>query len=616
MKTTIRARILRLSIISVSVMGVTLTLIALIMSYFLSVDSAHDLTGHSVSVAHDIIHEESLYVGEELKTAQVSNTGDALFNKVYMNGDSVGYDYSSALSESSDLESGEIYFSHALLNEKGETVILAVFKRGNEVVIGELEGNYFIAAASAIKSDDEYMGYVVDCNGNIVVSGDSEEVIAGVNASSDLGLDEVVKAAVSGSGTINVSSDKIFGGDELMYSYDYLNEAGVGIIYGIKTGVAMETFYIMAIALVIFVGTLLTVAIYLSLKVSGKVATPVRQTAERLDRFSKGDLDSECIISKRGDETEVLTYALQDTVNALSMYINDIKYILAEIGNGNLTVKSDVEYVGGFVEIKNSLDQILTNLSGTISDIQQTSAQVMESAQMLSDGAQNVAATSSKEAAALEEISSMTADITNRITENHENTNSAAVLLDEVVNTIDDGIRTMGEMNTSMGQIKTYSDEIQKIIRVIDDIAFQTNILALNAAVEAARAGNAGKGFAVVADEVRNLANKSAEAAKNTISLVNKSAAAVEQGNTFTVSTSESLNEVNNAIKQFSELMNKIAEASSEQKSAIDQINAGFEQITDAVQSNSATAQESAASSEELRSMVHTLNDRVEAFRI
>ncbi len=616
MKTSIRARILRLSIISVLLVSFIITSISMVVAYVLSVQGGRDKSDYAVTVCHDIVYEEMVYLKEILESSEATSEGDGTFNRIFYDGDEVGYNYSEIKGDIEVLADGKAGLTPPIKNENGEPVILVIMKKNGGTIIGELEYGYFSAAVSAINASDVSVGYVLNGNGEIIFSGDYEEDVHGKTAE-NLGLSEIVTLADDKEkGNANISSDSILNGTVMMYSYYNSAEADVNVVYGITQKSVLSMFYTLAAIIVVVMISLMTLGIFISLSVAKAIANPVKQTAGRLEKLSVGDLETECVIAHRGDETEILTVSLHDTVENLSGYINDIKHVLSEIGNGNLTAESGIEYRGSFVEIQSSLENIISNLRETISDIQQVSVKVMSGVDMLSNGSQEIAETVSNEAAALEQINSMTVDITAKILETHDNTRDASQILNAVVEKVENGTRTMDEMTGAMKEIKHYSDEIQKIVKIIDDIAFQTNILALNAAVEAARAGAAGKGFAVVADEVRNLANKSAEAAKNTMNLVTQSAEAVDKGDEYANVTSESLGAVSQAVDEFSVLMAKIATASNEQDAAIRQINTGLEQITGAVQTNSATAQQSAASSQELKNMAELLTERVETFKI
>ena len=274
------------------------------------------------------------------------------------------------------------------------------------------------------------------------------------------------------------------------------------------------------------------------------------------------------------------------------------------------------EYAGEFAKVKFALLNLSDRLTDLIGNIQQSSDFVSSSAKNVASGAQNLTEGSMAQASSIEELSATINDISTRVKLNAENAgkvdSEAQISRTELSKS--DG--QMQEMKQSMNNINEKSTEISKIIKTIDDIAFQTNILALNAAIEAARAGEAGKGFAVVADEVRNLAQKSAEAAKNTTVLIDETVKAVEMGTNLADSTAVSLHQVVEGQDSLSTLISEIARASEEQSQAIAQVTTGIDQISGVVQQNSATAEESSAASSELNAQAEKLRAQISRFRL
>ncbi|MBZ4670971.1 MAG: methyl-accepting chemotaxis protein [Oscillospiraceae bacterium] len=361
---------------------------------------------------------------------------------------------------------------------------------------------------------------------------------------------------------------------------------------------------------------LIALTILISIKMSNSIAKPVKDATERLEALSQGDLNSPVEIAKTKDETLVLTTALSETVNSLKSFIGDIENVLSNISDGNLQVETGTNYVGDFAPIKDSLENILYSLSEVFSDINTAASHVRAGAEQVASGASVLSESASTEASTMEELSAMISEISNNTKQNAKNAKKASALAKETFEQVDEGHKSMSQMLEAMQDINNSSEQISRIIKVIDDIAFQTNILALNAAVEAARAGAAGKGFAVVADEVRALAEKSAEAAKDTSKLIEESISNVQTGTQLAGNTAGALDKIVEMVSQVEEFINRIAEASEGQASAVEQINSGMEQITDVIQRNSATAEESAAASQELTGQANLLKEKIDKFKI
>lgn len=369
-----------------------------------------------------------------------------------------------------------------------------------------------------------------------------------------------------------------------------------------------------AVVITLVVITIL-LTVMLAVYLTKSLTRPIKEIEAASHKMASGDLKAVIHYTSK-DELGNLAESTRTLVSNMQSMIGDIEKTLSSVSAGNFDVQTSVEYAGDFQPIRKAIDTITVSLSDTLGQINQASDQVSSGSEQVSSGAQALSQGATEQASSIEELAAAINEISHQIKETAENSDQASAKANDVGNEAAESNARMQDLLGAMNDISSSSNEIGKIIKTIEDIAFQTNILALNAAVEAARAGTAGKGFAVVADEVRNLASKSAEASKSTASLIETSLKAVENGTKIADATAQSLGMVVSGVKDVAGTIDKISEASKEQANSISQVTTGVDQISAVVQTNSATAEESAAASEELSGQANMLKSLVSKFHL
>ena len=343
---------------------------------------------------------------------------------------------------------------------------------------------------------------------------------------------------------------------------------------------------------------------------------PLKTISKAGKEVANGNFDVE-INYPQQDEIGELSHSISEVIGRSKKIVFDLRDRLDAMAAGNFTENLEsTEYVGDYAPLLESLKNIQTDMNKTLQEVHASSAQVLSSAEQVNTGAQSLSQGATEQASSIEELSANMQDISHSIQASTKIAKDAYSLQGEAGIAVIQSNEKMEEMRRAMDDITEKSNEISKIIKTIDDIAFQTNILSLNAAIEAARAGAAGKGFAVVADEVGNLAQKSAKAAQNTGLLIEETIEAVEKGARITEETAESLHSVSKSTDEVNVLIEKISTSSAKDLEGITSLNQGLQQISSVVQANSATAEQSAAASEELTGQANKMNELVERFQL
>ena len=423
----------------------------------------------------------------------------------------------------------------------------------------------------------------------------------------------------SASASDGVYKHKDSAGQQCYFMVSRLKTPGWLLITVLPSGVITKPIVnVVAIVIAIAIAVLLIAATMIFIIIRNTISRPLAPITEFMTKagttgclaLSDDEKAGLAALSSRKDEIGQLSHSATTFFN----HVSRVSDMLAAVSNGDLS--QSLELLSPQDTMGIAIRQMSVNLNEMFGQLNDSAALVSSSSAQIADGSQNLAQGSTEQAASIEALSSAIYDITEKTKVNANMAGKAASLAQSIKSNAERGSLQMEEMLAAVNDINAASSQISKVISVIDDIAFQTNILALNAAVEAARAGQHGKGFAVVAEEVRNLAGKSAEAARDTSSMIENSIAKANLGVSIARETSVSLEDIVSGINESNQIVINIASSSEEQAASISHINTGIEQVAQVVQQNTATAEEEAATAQELSSQSLLMSELISRFKL
>lgn len=373
---------------------------------------------------------------------------------------------------------------------------------------------------------------------------------------------------------------------------------------------------VLGILVLVIIGGSIITSKRIGAKIADQIEKPIAALAERLKRFSQGDLGSPFPEHNNEDEVAFMNDVAKEMAANLNLIISDLSRLMSLMADGNFAISTEIEdkYVGEFVELLESVRNMNRKMNSTLRHVEESAEQVTAGSENLAQSAQDLAEGATEQAGAVEQLQATMSTITEQVADTVNNLNDTSRKAESYAKSADSSKTDMRELMDAMQCISETSKKIKNIISDIESIASQTNLLSLNAAIEAARAGEAGKGFAVVAEQIRMLADESAKSAVDTRTLIEGAINEIEEGNQVAQKAADSMEAVVQGINDISDTSKMLSENSNQQIAALREAEKGVEQISEVVQSNSAASEECSATSEELSAQAEAMNEMIAQF--
>jgi methyl-accepting chemotaxis protein len=479
-------------------------------------------------------------------------------------------------------------------------------------VVGVYKYDTLNDVISSINLGRHGMAYMVSHTGAVTGHPDQSLILSGSAADQLIGGNQTVVNRVTSDET--GAAEFSVGGETMLAAFAPIRGTQWSLV--IQVPKADYASYINGAMLVAVLSTLLVLAlsILVVLRLARSISRPVKSVTERMVALSNGDLHTEVVQVRSGDELEVLTCTLSATVESINRYISDIQQVLTQVARGNLTAEPQVSYQGDFALIQASLGTILQSMNATITGFRDAASRLAEMSEELNGQSGQLQQASVEQTQSTEELVSEVAHVKERLTSVTESSGQTRTKTEEIAQCIQEANTRMDALSAAMGDISANAQKITQIAKDIEDIAFQTGILAINASVEAARAGAAGKGFAVVAGEVRQLASRSSEAAQSAADMVRSTHSIIQTGVELTADAASSLQDISAVSGQISNITDHLVAAVQSQESALSIMEERIETIAAIAERNLENATGTEQSSGLLAKEAESLRFQVKKF--